>query len=458
MKLTPAIKIQLLSLALIPTLSFGASFDCHKAELPVENLVCGSNDLRLLDVHLFEAYQRAQRLSADANLVRAEQRRWIQKSRNTCKTNECLSKSYEARINALVSSVHYKECESDNNGVMTTLGESFCAGRNKDESEKTIKDLITLLSKRYSAHQMTQFTKRQIEWRKNTDCSCGEKIGSRIEGPGLTARFTECEIDEMDQRLSEIREIVVGRQNIEYGGTGPRSCTEIRQAEEANPEHQMLEAIEKNDIANVKRLVDKGIPIPSGEYRYTPLDIAVRNDNIEMLTYLLSKGANPERDIEAMKPALNKCNMRMVSLLVEHGYQVKSDRNYTSYDPLPWAALNGCTDIIKYLVSKGADIKFSKPLRHAVMMCHVDTVKYLLSNGHDPDTSDMNYTPLWYATINAVNSPDKREMCKTVINDLLQAGANPERALDVQTNNPALKHPRDDDEIMKLLRSKSGRP
>lgn len=458
MKLASAIKIQLLSLALTPALSFGASFDCHKAEIPVEKLVCGSNDLRFLDVQLFEAYQRAQRISADANLVRTEQRRWIQESRNTCKTNDCLSKSYEARINVLVSNIHYKECESDNNGVITTLGESYCAGRNKVESEKTINDLTTLLSKRYNSHQLTQFTKLQNEWRKNIDCSCEEKIGSRIEGPGLTARFIECQIEAMNERLSEIREIVVGQQDIEYGGTSIRSCADVQQAEEANPEHQMLEAIKKNDIANVKRLIDKGVSIPSGEYRYTPLDIAVRNGNVEMLSYLLSKGASPVRDIEAMKLALSKCNMRMVSLLVEHGYQVKSDRNYTSYDPLPWAALHGCTDIIKYLVSRGADIKFSKPLRHAVMMCHVDTVKYLLSNGHDPDTSDMNYTPLWYATINAVNSPDKREMCKTVINDLLQAGANPERALEVQTNNPALKHARDDDEIMKLLRSKSGRP
>src|ERR1017187_5179941 len=97
----------------------------------------------------------------------------------------------------------------------------------------------------------------------------------------------------------------------------------------------MIQAITKNDIKTVKRLLKEGTQMPSGDYSYTPIDIAVRNDNSEMLSFLLANGADPKWDIEAMKTALMTCNMKMVSLLVEHGYQVKGDRNYGPYDPLP---------------------------------------------------------------------------------------------------------------------------
>jgi hypothetical protein len=414
--------------------------------------VCSSNDARVLDVQLYEAYQRAQRLSANTDAIRNQQRRWLKESRDPCKTVECLTKVYKKRISELEAGIRYKECEDDSG---TTLSIGYCTARVKEETEKTVDDLITLLSARSDSGQIERFKQLQSEWKKNVGCTCDKEVG-RGSGPGHSNNILSCEKKEIEQRLLEIREIVVGQKGLEYGGTSPKSCAEIRAEEEANPEYQMIQAITKNDIKTVKRLLKEGTQMPRGDYSYTPLDIAVRNNNAEMVSFLLTNGADPKWDIEAMRAALKTCNMKMVLLLVEHGYQVQGDRGYYGpYDPLPWAALHGCTDIIEYLVSKGADIKSSKPLRTAVMGCHVETVKYLLSKGHDPDSSDMKYTPLWYATINAVNYPDKRETCKTVINDLLQAGANPERALDVQTNNPALKHPRDDDEVMKLLHSKS---
>jgi uncharacterized protein len=442
----------LIALSIQPTWCFGASFDCRKAATAVEKLVCSSKEVRVLDIQLYEAYQRAQRLTANTDAIRSQQRRWLNEIRNLCKTVECLTNVYKERISELEAGIRYKECEDDGG---TTLSIGYCTARVKEETEKTLADLFTLLSVRYDSEQLGRFKMIQSEWKTNVGCSCYKEAGSG-SGPGHSNSILSCEKKEIEQRLVEIREIVAGQHDLEYGGSSPKSCAEIRAEEEANPEYQMIQAITKNDIKTVKRLLKEGTQMPSGDYSYTPIDIAVRNDNSEMLSFLLANGADPKWDIEAMKTALMTCNMKMVSLLVEHGYQVKGDRNYGPYDPLPWAALLGCTDIIKYLVSKGADIKSSKPLRHAVMDCHVETVKYLLTKGHDPDASDMGErTPLWYAAIKAVNFPDKRNACKTVINDLLQAGANPDRALVVPTENPSLKLPRDDEEIMKLLRSKS---
>lgn len=439
--------------AILPSLGYGASFDCRQAAVPVEKLVCGSSDARVLDVQLYEAYQRAQRLSANRDSIRGQQRRWVKESRNLCKTVECLAKVYKSRISELESGIRYKECEDDSG---STLSIGYCIARKKQETENTIEDLISLLPARYAADQIYRFKNIQSDWKKNAACRCFNEVG-RGSGPGWSSNFSSCEKNEADQRLLEIREIVAGLQTLEYVASGPKVCAEIRSEEEANPEHQMIQAITKNDINNVKRLLKEGTPMPRGDYSYTPIDIAVRNNNIEMLSFLLGNGADPNQDIEAMKAALMTCNKKMVSLLVDHGYQVKGNPSYYGpYDPLPWAAQFGCRDIVEYLVANGADVKSYMPLRQAASQCHVETVKYLLSKVQDPDLPDGdNRTPLLYAAITAVNWPDKRSACMVVISELIQAGANPERAFVVPAENPALKLPRDGSEVMKLLHSRS---
>ena len=427
-----------------------ASFDCRKAQTTVEKMICASNVLQILDLKLYEAYSRALRLSAKTNNVRADQLAWLRESRNECKTKECVENAYKARIATLESGINYKECEE----TASTVMQGYCEKRQTSEAENSIRDLTRILTAQYDSQRVAKFNRIQSEWRKNLVCNCGRQVG-RIMGPGDSLNFTTCERKAVEQRLSEIREIVAGLHMISYGAGGP-SCAMIRAEEDADPEHKIMQAITNNDIESVRKLLGEGNKLPLGDYLFTPLDIAARNNSPEMLSFLLNNGADPEEDIEAMMPALKTCNIKMVSLLVDHGYKVKGNPSYYGpYDPLPWAALFGCTDIIKYFVSKGADIKSSNPLRHAVMFCHVETVRYLLSKGIDPDSTDMEYTPLWYAAINAVNTPKIRSSCRIVISDLLQAGANPDRALDVPTNNPALKLPRNDDEIMKLLRSKA---
>jgi len=432
-------------------LATGASFDCHKAGTAVEKLICSSSDVRLLDVRLYEIYRRTINLTLDKKTVRSQQRKWLSMKRNTCKTTECLTDVYETRISELEKGLQYEECVNNDH---TSNSEGYCNGRIKQEALNSIDDLVEILAKRHSSQQMKQFNQIQRQWKKDIECSCWDEIGWG-NTPSHSALLVDCERKLAQQRLSEVRQIVAEQQNLEYGRIGVRTCTEIQQERDSDPENQLIKAISKNDIKTVKRLVSEGTKIPSWKDGQTPLRIAARNNNLEMVSYLLSEGADPKRDTGAMRAALNTCNSQMVSLLVEHGYKVKGDHNYGPYDPLPWAASLGCTSIIKYFVSEGADVKLSKPLRSAAAGCHVDTVKYLLDKGEDPNISDMGErTPIWYAAIEAVNYPEKRSACKTVINDLLQAGANPDRAFIVPTENPGLKLPRDDEEINKLLRSR----
>lgn len=434
----------LIAFAIHSAWCFAASFDCRKAATPVEKLVCSSNEVRVLDVRLYEAYQRAQRLSAEASTVRTQQRRWLKKSRNSCKTIECLSEVYQTRISELESGISYEEC-NDESGTSLSMG--YCASRIRGETETAISDLVALFPARFDTPQMERFNQLQSEWRKNVDCSCYEQVGWGT-GPGHSAMIVSCEKNEVEQRLSEIREIVVGNQGLEYGRTGPKSCTEIRLAEEADPEYRIFDAIRKNDIKSVKKLVEGGAPVPTWRDGQTPLSIAAQNNNLEIVAYLLSRGADPTQDRNAMLSAVRQCNMKLTALLVEHGYLVKTD-NWV-YDPLPIAAYYGCIDIIKYLVSKGSDIKSSRPLPMAASGCRIDIVRYLIAQGddvHSPDRASL--TPLKRATDVAVKDPNRRDLCKLVIDALLKAGASPDSAYDAAIGDP---------EITSLLRNKSEHP
>ena len=180
-----------LSSLLFMASAYAASFDCSKAQSAIEKMICASNDLQVLDLKLYEAYSRAQRLSAKSDNVRAEQRRWLHQIRNTCTTNECLKNAYDARIADLESDIHYKECERIKQGSASTVGQGYCEGRLNLEAENSMRDLITILSSRYNKQSIEKFNKRQLEWRENVECDCGMKVG-RIMGPGDSLSFLEC--------------------------------------------------------------------------------------------------------------------------------------------------------------------------------------------------------------------------------------------------------------------------
>lgn len=77
-----------------------------------------------------------------------------------------------------------------------------------------------------------------------------------------------------------------------------------------------------------------------------------------------------------------------VKCLVEHqDADVNYDGTVFAYSVLQIAAMNGNTEVVKYLVSKGADIKHiqvflnDKPLYNAVRKGYVDTARTLIELG-----------------------------------------------------------------------------
>lgn len=81
----------------------GPSFDCSRATLRAEKLVCSTPSLAKLDKDLARAYRQAHDTAQDPGALAREQRRWLA-GRNKCADNACLEAAYEARSRSIAES------------------------------------------------------------------------------------------------------------------------------------------------------------------------------------------------------------------------------------------------------------------------------------------------------------------------------------------------------------------
>ena len=101
-------RLVLLSLCLLPSLLQAASFDCSRAEHPVELAICGNAALSELDERLAATFQRARGFSAEGDdSLLHEQRDWLRQTRQACAahdaTERCTEQRYGGRLDDLAS-------------------------------------------------------------------------------------------------------------------------------------------------------------------------------------------------------------------------------------------------------------------------------------------------------------------------------------------------------------------
>jgi uncharacterized protein len=84
---------------------FAASFDCTKGLTRVERLICATEPLSALDSRLARAYALTRDNAPESHkpTLVAEQRNWIQTTRDRCPDAECLLKEYGDRLRVLES-------------------------------------------------------------------------------------------------------------------------------------------------------------------------------------------------------------------------------------------------------------------------------------------------------------------------------------------------------------------
>lgn len=92
-----------LCLVLVSTNSLAASFDCKKATTLVEKAVCANPKLSKLDDALGKAYTQALSRVNDKASLQAEQKDWLAKIRNPCRTEHCIQEVYQIRLAELTA-------------------------------------------------------------------------------------------------------------------------------------------------------------------------------------------------------------------------------------------------------------------------------------------------------------------------------------------------------------------
>ena len=88
-------------LAFFTTTSFAASFDCNKASMPSEKMVCNNPALSKLDDQMFAAYSKAKSESTNPDSLKNEQISWIKEVRACGNDETCISSLYLKRISQL---------------------------------------------------------------------------------------------------------------------------------------------------------------------------------------------------------------------------------------------------------------------------------------------------------------------------------------------------------------------
>lgn len=100
----------LLVAAVLPGVSCAASFDCTKVSTVQEKMICADGTLSGLDDDLATLYRSVLKdaTAKKAAEIQAEQKEWLRRDRNGCKTRECLAEVYRERISQL------SRCQANN--------------------------------------------------------------------------------------------------------------------------------------------------------------------------------------------------------------------------------------------------------------------------------------------------------------------------------------------------------
>ncbi len=178
---------------------------------------------------------------------------------------------------------------------------------------------------------------------------------------------------------------------------------------------------EKGDIEQIKTLVNSGYNLNwmircNDDKIRRPIDIAIINENIELLKFLINSGV--EIDL-SLNTACKVGNLKIVKILIRNGESPNNhDIDYTY--PIHVAAKNGHLNIVNFLITIqnpkliGTINNFNRtPLDFAIEGKHIEVVKTLIKNGADIKSSE--FSPLLKAAINKNFD---------AINLLLEAGVN----------------------------------
>jgi len=173
-------------------------------------------------------------------------------------------------------------------------------------------------------------------------------------------------------------------------------------------------AAQSGSVRAIRKALAAGISPDEPLGEETALGIATERGQVEIVRLLLKAGANPNRLSSGFPPIFRAAiygYAAILKLLLLGGAELKSKR----FGPvLNYACLEGHADVVKVLVSAGADVNLSytmkditgvapkmTPLMVACMAGRIEVVKLLLHSGARVDFKDgKGHTSIYWARRN----------------------------------------------------------
>jgi ankyrin repeat protein len=195
------------------------------------------------------------------------------------------------------------------------------------------------------------------------------------------------------------------------------------------------DALQKGDVIAIKkRVIDDPKFLLDRDYLGdTPLLTAIAFDNLELVTFSLQRGADPNVIVDDGYTCLltaiesdETVSIKIVATLIAAGADIHLVGT-NGWTPLHMAAARGHTEKAQLLITAGANVNQRKdidahetPLLEAAFTGQPETVKLLLSCGADASLRDTinNRTPLETAKY-AAAGPDP-EVCKFLKKENMQ--------------------------------------
>lgn len=156
----------------------------------------------------------------------------------------------------------------------------------------------------------------------------------------------------------------------------------------------LSEASTNGNIDMLKLIIANGYPL-SEKNMEKAMEAACRNNNINVVKYLLDMGAKSElKYLQSIKSESNE-GLDIVKVLVEHGAKV--DGENSDGTPLKYSHSK---EISEYLIEKGANVNAVSNLKNGkkgesilmstIMTGDLDRIKLLVENGADLEYKDEN--------------------------------------------------------------------
>lgn len=227
-------------------------------------------------------------------------------------------------------------------------------------------------------------------------------------------------------RLPQDRNAEASRPAVETGGN--HYCRVERETGPVNS--PLMIAIWQGDLPMLAKLTSTGInfnrtvPFDCNDDVYTlqttPLLNAINAGRPEIVEFLLKHGANstfrPNNKTSPLLEAASKGNLKIVRMLLKHGAVVDDPDDANETPLLRAVQLSGSSDVIRELLSAGANINFRNKFGdNAVMLAalqhNIEAVKLLIGLGVDACAkNDDGETAIDRAKTNVTEDPGKREI------------------------------------------------